>query len=177
MLIEEYQRRLTQTELPGSLESERKQVALALKRAMAQEDRITDAYINEVMKLDRYKEEMDRLRARRQELECVARGIARREREELDSRAAREHLERFCLQVSKGLEAMTFEECQHLLRLLVERITVEDGHVRIETAIPTTGEESVQLRARHQGERTKAAHGELVEPCTPEVHFHISWCL
>ena len=116
-------------------------MALALKRAMAQEDRITDAYINEVMELDRYKAEMDRLRARRQELECVARGIAHTELEELDRRAALEHLERFCLQVSKGLETMSFEECQHLLRLLVERITVEDGHVRIETVIPTTGDE------------------------------------
>ena len=35
-----------------------------------------------------------------------------------------------------------------LLRLVVERITVEDGQVRIETVIPT-GNDDVQLRTRH----------------------------
>ena len=43
---------------------------------------------------------------------------------------------------------MTFEERQKLLRLVVERITVEDRRVRIETVIPT-GNDDVQLRARH----------------------------
>ena len=63
--------------------------------------------------------------------------------------------ERFCNQVAKGLEAMTFEERQQLLRLVVERITVEDGRVRVETII-TTGQDDVKL-CKHRG--------ELVEPC------------
>ena len=71
--------------------------------------------------------------------------LARRQRQEKDSRSALEHLERVCYQVAKGLEAMTFEERQELLRLVVERITVEDCRVRVETIIPT-GQDDVKLR-------------------------------
>ena len=73
---------------------------------------------------------------------------------EKDSRSDLEHLERFCYQVAKGLEAMTFEERQELLRLVVEGITVEDCRVRVETIIPT-GQDDVKLRK---------LRGELVEP-------------
>ena len=148
VLIEEYQKRLAQAGTPDALEAEGKQVALALKRVKAQEDRITDAYVNEAMELDRYKAEMAKLRVRRHELEGAAKEIDRKECQEADSRTALVHLERFCRRVSEGLDAMTFEERQQLLRLVVERITVEDGRVRIETIIPTA-DDDVQLRARH----------------------------
>jgi hypothetical protein len=49
---------------------------------------------------------------------------------------------------------MTFEERQHLLRLVVERITVGDGRVKVEIVIPT-GQGEGKLR---NGRR------ELVEP-------------
>ena len=56
--------------------------------------------------------------------------------------------------MAQGLEAMTFEERQQLLRLVVEGITVENGLVRVETVIPT-GQDQDQLRY---------ARRELVEP-------------
>ncbi len=62
-----------------------------------------------------------------------------------DSLATLSHLEQFCRHVSEGLDALTFEECQELLRLVVERITVDNCRVRIETIIPTGGEDE-QLR-------------------------------
>ena len=49
---------------------------------------------------------------------------------------------------------MTFEERQDLLRLLVDRITVGDETVRVETIIPS-GDDHGQLRTRR---------GEPVEP-------------
>ena len=51
-------------------------------------------------------------------------------------RRALENLERFCHQVSKGLTSLTFGERQQLLRLVIERITVENGVARIDTVIP-----------------------------------------
>ena len=48
----------------NALEHEHKQVNLGLKQTQAQEDRITQAYVNEAMDLTRYKLGMDRLRAR-----------------------------------------------------------------------------------------------------------------
>jgi len=54
----------------------------------------------------------------------------------LDTQKALAHLERFCHQVSKGLTSLTFDERQQLLRLVIERITVENGVARIDTVIP-----------------------------------------
>ena len=90
--------------------------------------------------------EMEKLRGRRSQLERIAKDIERREQQQTDRRAALEHLEEFCREVSYGLDAMTFEERQQLLRLVVERITVEDDRVRIETVIPADGDD-VRLRA------------------------------
>ena len=47
--------------------------------------------------------------------------------------------------MAQGRDAMTFEERQQLLRLVVEGITVENGLVRVETIIPT-GRVQDQLR-------------------------------
>ena len=49
---------------------------------------------------------------------------------------------------------MTFEERQQLLRLVVERIMVEEGKVRIETVIPTD----------QDSDKLRNVRGELVEP-------------
>ena len=72
-------------------------MTLALKRVKVQEDRITDAYVNEAMELDRYKVKVERLRVRRQELERAATNIERMEQQEPTRRTALEYLSRFDL--------------------------------------------------------------------------------
>ena len=163
MIIEEYLGYLSQlrSRKAGRLQAgsgdtikaEGKTLALAMKRLKAQEDRVTDAYIHEVMDLERYSDEMDKLRRQREQLERGTKELAQRERQQQDSGRALEHLDRFCRQVATGLDAMNFEERQQLLRLVVERITVEDGRVRIETIIPTGNDDKLRTR-----------RGELVEP-------------
>ena len=152
LLIEEYQRRAAQVVSTDTLASERKQLQVALKKVKAQEDRVTDAYINEAMELERYKAEMATLRQRMEYLERCDKELDQRQRQEQDNQKTLEHLEQFCHQVVQGLDALTFEERQQLLRLVVESITVEDGRVRVETVIPTRKDNLRNLR------------GELVEP-------------
>ena len=124
-------------------------MALALKRVKTQEDRVTDAYINEAMDQDRYKAELG---YRRTQLERTAQESDFRERQRMDSYRVLQHLERFCHQVAQGLEALTFEERQQLLRLVVERITVDNGSVRIETVIPTGHVEQLRNHRREHVE-------------------------
>ena len=137
VLVAEYKRRLKETGSTTGIDGERKQVHLALKRVKSQEDRVTDAYINEAMDLERYKLEMAGLGQRRTELERLSHELDGKAKQEIDSRKAVEQLERFCSQVAVGLNSMTFEEKQELLRLVVERITFEANQVTIETVIPT----------------------------------------
>ena len=148
LLIDEYQRRLAMATSHAGLETERKTAALALKRVKAREDRVTGAYINDAMELDRYKAEMGKLKDSRRELERVAQEVNLRQRQEEESHKALEQLEQFCRRMAQGLEAMTFEERQRLLRMVVERITMEGGRVQIATVIPTGGV-GEQLSTRH----------------------------
>ena len=136
LLTAEYERRVGAATAPAALEAERKHLVLALKRTRLQEDRLTDAYINQAMELDRYKEEMEKLRQRRASLSQAEEDIEQRAHEEHDSQAAVGHIQRFCGTIAAGLDAMTFEEQQQFLGLVVERITVKDGVARIETIIP-----------------------------------------
>ena len=156
ILVEEYRSLLEASNSGTELEHERKRVDLALKQVQLQEDRITQADVNEAMDLQSYKMEMDRLRARSKELEGISRDLDRKADQEQDAERSLQHLQTFCRRVAEGLDNMSFEERQELLRLVVDRITVENETVRIETVIPGPND-SGQLRTRR---------GELVEPPT-----------
>ena len=107
---------------------------------------MTEAYLNEAVELDRYKAEMEKLRARRKGLERTVNDIDRRAKQQVESTAAMAQLETFCHRVSQGLEGMSFEDRQGLLRLVVERVVVDDGTIRIETLIPIEGEGASSLK-------------------------------
>ena len=152
-LVAEYERRI-ESGVSGDFQADRKTISLAIKRMKAQEDRITDAYINEAMDLVRYKAEMNKLKARRQLLDHEVKDLQSRARHESDTRDALHHLEKFCQTVSDGLDQLTFDERQRLLRLVVERVTLTKDRVRVETIIPTKGD----------ADHLRTLRGELVEP-------------
>ena len=160
ILIDEYRGLLEASNDSTGLEFELRQVDLALKQVRIQEDRFTQAYANEAIDLKRYKTEMDKLRARGAELEGASCDLTRRAEKEQGADDALEHLETFCHRIGEGLGNMSFEERQDLLRLLVDRITVENDIVRVETIIPS-GDDYGQLRIRR---------GEPVEPSPSERH-------
>ena len=62
----------------------------------------------------------------------------------------------FLAEIAVGLEALTFEERQKVLRLLVEKITYEDGKTRVEIVIPPAPVESEGATAK--------LHNRLPEP-------------
>jgi len=139
LLIEEYRRRTQQQNAIGALDTERRQIETALKRLKAQQDRVTDAYINEAMELGEYKARMDELRERKQRLEKQLADLEHLAECQARQKDVLTRLEAFCETVARGLESLTFEERQQLLRLVVERIVVEDGKVRVDGIIPLDG--------------------------------------
>ena len=108
---------------------------------------VTDTYVNEAMDPGRYRTEMERLAGRRRELDHMTGEIDPRKRQQADIQAALHDLGQFCRRASEGLDEPGFEERQLPLRLVVERITVEDRLVRIETVILPSGNGG-PLRAR-----------------------------
>ena len=59
-----------------------------------------------------------------------------------------------------GLDSLTFEEKQTLLRLVVERIVVEGGKVRVEAIIPVD-DESAKVPALRPPSRHSRIDGNL----------------
>jgi site-specific DNA recombinase len=152
VLVEEYQKLLEASNSGNGLEHEGQQVALALKRARLQEDRVTQAYVNEAMDLTRYKKEMERLQARIRELEGISRELDRKSALEQEAQSGLQYLQTFCHNVAEGLDGLSFEERQELLRLVVDQVTVENETVRIETVIPSPTDGD-RLRTRREDER------------------------
>ena len=128
-LIDEHRNLLETSDAGSGLEYELQLVSLALKQVRIQEDRFTEAYANAAIDLKRYKTEMDKLRVRTKELNGTSRDLGQRAETERGSERALEHLETFCHRIREGLDNMSFEERQDLLRLLVETITVENETV------------------------------------------------
>jgi site-specific DNA recombinase len=155
LLADEYRRRTAQAGAPDAIESERKQVEIALQRLKAQQDRVTDAYMNEALELPDYKAQMEKLRERRQQTERQMVDLEHRAERQMRGKDALERLESFCETVAGGLGNLAFEEKQALLRLVVERIAVEGGKVRVEAIIPVDDESAkvpaLRPPSRHSG--------------------------
>ena len=90
--------------------ADRKKLGIALKRVAAQEDRVTEAYVSKAMNLDHYKEEIDKLKSHRQELDRPQWEVDQCQRQKQNPQKALARLERFWHQVSKGLTSLTFDE-------------------------------------------------------------------
>ena len=101
------------------------------------------------------KEEMGKLKCREEGLQGQHEVLERRHREHLSIRDGLAHLEAFCGQVSQGLENLSFQERQKLLRLVVDRIVLDEQRVRIEAAIPLGSPgDFANLRPRSLNRRT-----------------------
>lgn len=145
-------------------------MALALKRVEAQADRMTDAYRNEAIELPRYKVEMQELRRRREALLKRQGELA----EEQQAERAVLLLTGFCEHVAVGIDALTFEERQQLLRLVVDRVLIDGQRVQVKTVIPlerpveSTYDEQGLLRTRHPERSEESGRGVALN--VPGLH-------
>ena len=156
LLLAEYDRQ--QQEQRTAAPSPQQRSARSVKRLERQEARLTEAYLAEALELPQFQAAMQRLRAERQALEqeqAEAAAEADRQHQQAVTRAG---IAAFCAQVSAGLAALTFDERQQLLRLLVERVTVSDDLVQVQTIIPSAPVSSPPATSLH------VLRGEPVEP-------------
>ena len=138
---------------PNELKLESKRLTSGLNKLRSQEERLTDAYLNEVMDLEQYKTKMHQLAAHRHDLQRLSLEIKDQAQQEVNHRQGLKRLNEFCDRVSRGLDNLSFDERQRFLRLVVDGIVVEEGCVKVETIIPSD----------HDG-ALRNFRGELVEP-------------
>ena len=134
--------------LPQELHARRENLRKARVSIEHQLERLTDAYLAQVLELMEYKR-------RRQELEQRLQAIAEQVRQ-LEASVGRhdelaamvQSIEAFCLRVQQGLAQATFEQKRQLVELLIDRVVVTDEEVEIRYVIPTSPR-SEQLRFCH----------------------------
>ena len=138
-LAEEYRRRMADDGQGGD-EGAAAKVQADLKALERQERRWQDAYAAEAIDLATLKARTEGCRVQRQALEgrLTALGQVRQRRAREAEVVA--SLEAFARSVGAGLEEADFAKRQQVIRLMVERVVVEEGgHLRIELAIPLGG--------------------------------------
>ena len=123
--------------LPHELRTRRDNLRNSRVQLEKQLDRLTEAYLAEVIPLVEYQR-------RRGEIEQKTQAFTRQEAQ-LDSQVDRQNdmaalvtsVEEFCERVRKGLETASFEQKRQLVELLIDRVIVTDGDIEIRYVIPT----------------------------------------
>lgn len=135
LLAAEYRRRLGEA-APDPEDSEAARLAQELQRLQRQEERLLDAYQAEALSLEALKTRMAELAGKRQAVQQRLRVLehVRQSRERVAQALAT--VEAFRQTVAEGLESLDFSGRQKLLRLLVERIVVEEEGLRVEVVVP-----------------------------------------
>ena len=124
--------------LPQELQARRENLRKARVSLEQQAERLTDAYLANVLQLEEYKR-------RRLELEQRLSVIAEQKRQ-LEANVGHhdqlagmvQSIEAFCQRVQQGLSEATFEQKRQLIELLIDRVVVTGEEVEIRYVIPTS---------------------------------------
>lgn len=152
--------------LPQELQARRENLRKGQNALQNQLDRLTEAYLANVIPLSEYQR-------RRSELERRQQGLAEQEKQ-LSQRVDRQKelagwnasIETFCQRLQLGLEQATFEQKRKLIELLIDRVVVNDGEVEIRYVIPTSPE-SERIRFCHLRKDYFDLPAEAIQPQNP----------
>ena len=143
-----------------------------LKRLAREEERLIDAYQEEVISLQELKERREKLAERRKALANQHEQQARLRRRTAQAREVLKDLRAFCERINTRIEEATFEEKQSVLQLLIERVIVGEDSLEIRHVIPLGGPprssknpaSPPNLRLRPDGMRATSLTGHSRNP-------------
>jgi site-specific DNA recombinase len=101
-------------------------------------NRLTEAYLNNVIPLAEYQRRRSELEHRLAELEEQEKQLTNQVDRQKELAGLGTSVEQFCKRVQTGLEIATFEQKRKLVELLIDRVVVKDGDVEIRYVIPTS---------------------------------------
>jgi site-specific DNA recombinase len=111
-------------------------------------ERLTEAYLGEVIPLAEYQRRRQDLEHRDQALAAQEHQLTAEADQRMELAGVVDSIEEFCTRVRGGLDGATFEQKRRLVELLVDRVVVTDDDVEIRYVVPTTPE-SEKVRFCH----------------------------
>jgi site-specific DNA recombinase len=124
--------------LPQELQARRENLRKGRSSLQQQLDRLTDAYLRAVIRLDEYERRRQELTQRDQALAIHEQQLAGEAEQQRELAGVAHSIEAFCQPVQQGLANATFEQKRQLVTLLIDRVIVTDGDVEIRYVLPTS---------------------------------------
>ena len=134
--------------LPQELQARRENLRKSMASMKGQLERLTEAYLAQVLTLEEYKRRRQDLEQRINGLENQVRQLEISAKEHIELSGLVTSIEDFCKRVASGLNEATFEQKRQLVELLIDRVVVNNEEVEIRYVIPTSP----------KGETTKFCH-------------------
>ena len=123
--------------LPQELKARQENLAegrAALKRQL---ERLTEAYLGEVIPLAEYRRRRRELERKDEALEGQQRQLRAQAERRMELAGVAGSVQDFCARVRSGLIHATFDQRRRLVELLIDRVIVTDDEVEIRYVIPT----------------------------------------
>ena len=147
--------------LPQELKARQENLREGRAALERQLDRLTEAYLGEVIPLAEYRRRRGELERKDEALEGQQRQLQAQAAQRVELAGVADSIGGFCARVKSGLEGATFEQQRRLVELLIDRVIVTDDEVEIRYVIPTDpGSENTRfchLRTDYYG---GVEHGE-----------------
>jgi site-specific DNA recombinase len=134
--------------LPQELQACREQLRKGRVNLEHQLERLTQAYLIEVMTLPEYQNRRQELERKSQALDMQACQLEVQADRQAELMGLVASVEAFCQRVQTGLTSATFEQKRALVELLIDRVVVTNGEVEIRYVIPLSPE-SEHIRFCH----------------------------
>jgi site-specific DNA recombinase len=134
--------------LPQELTARRDGLHKAARTLAGQIERLTEAYLAQVLTLEEYKRRRQDLEARQEAVAQQRRQLEGQTRQQGEWTSVLESMEAFRQRVAVGLATASFAQKRHLVELLIDRVVVNDEEVEIRYVIPTSLR-SEQIRFGH----------------------------
>jgi site-specific DNA recombinase len=126
--------------LPQELKARQENLRQGRDALRRQLERLTEAYLGEVIPLAEYRRRRKDLEGRDEALASQEGQLRAQSHQHMELAGTASSIEDFCERVRSGLAGATFEQRRKLVELLIDRVIVTDEEVEIRYVIPTTSE-------------------------------------
>jgi site-specific DNA recombinase len=124
--------------LPQELQARRENLRRGQIALNTQLNRLTEAYLNQVIPLAEYQRRRADLEGKIQGILDFGKQLTQQVDRQSELSGIAASIEEFCRRIQTGLESTSFEQKRKLVELLIDRVVVKDGNVEIRYVIPSS---------------------------------------
>jgi site-specific DNA recombinase len=154
--------------LPQELQARRENLRKGRKSLDQQIERLTQAYLSNIIQLEEFQRRRSDLEEKRRVLEEQEQQLQAQVERKLELAGVSASIENFCQRIRDGLKNATFEKKRQLVELLIDRVVVTNEEVEVRYVIPTGPDgEKIRFCHLHKDYFNQILPGSRVDAVTP----------